>query len=149
MSSYENDPSLQENLAFDARMVRQALGGTSPFSDESIMAREYLSQRVPLILPKGVLFQTQPSKSCHALTLSVDMATGDIEQKLIHSSTKLTLLEVLEPETIQRNEENVPVFYGNTLDKDSELPNRFVVVSACKYIRVLCNPHMNTTELVF
>ncbi len=149
MSSYENDPSLQENLVFDARMVSLGLGSADPMAGESVMAREYLRQNLPLKLPEGVLFRTQPTKTCQALTVYVDMATGDTHHKIIHSTTKLTLQEVLEPETIQRNEENVPLFFGDTLDRDAELPDRFVVISACKYIWVGCSPYINSTEVVF
>lgn len=150
MGNLEYEPQSSENIALTARLVGEALGELELFEKEADEeAMEILAGMLPIQAPEGMCFRVQPLRPNYALSVFVELPDGSERIELYYANQLLTAGKFLSPNTERRPEDNLPVFEGESLEADPILIGRFVVVSANKKIRALCNPYLNSTELVY
>lgn len=152
MSINERDPEIQEYLHLCSELVERALGGVDLSSGKDVdrEAQACLLAMVPLTLPRGAHFRITPTDEPRfSLSMVVQDALGDTRRKVLTATDdEIEDFEFLEPATIHRSDNYCPIFTGDMIDEDRELPGRFAVVSTNRYIWTLCNPYLNSTELI-
>ena len=147
MGNLEYEPQSSENIALTAKLVGEALGELELFKTEiDEEAMERLAGMLPIQAPEGMCFRVQPLKPNYALSIQATMIDRSVKDILISARSDVRDIEVLNPQVIYRDEDNVPIFAGSCL-KFYETIGRFVVLSRGADLSVLCNPFLNSTEL--